>query len=153
MLQVYVAHLTLLGDSNCWISCHIFVLHQFLNTRWTLSSNPGTMWKNCYPCGFVFFYLRISNRLFVSQVDLRVLKAVAIEHSADIDAAVEFILLEVLPCLGAQQEESFSSYGAPQDNSKSPEGLELYYLFLPLIVYFQVLIIKLNLLMLPLFFQ
>ncbi|CAA7398513.1 unnamed protein product [Spirodela intermedia] len=55
------------------------------------------------------------------QVDLRVLKAVAIEHSGDVDAAVEFILLEVLPSLGVQQEESFSSVGAPQNNSKSPE--------------------------------
>ncbi|XP_010942483.1 uncharacterized protein [Elaeis guineensis] len=31
------------------------------------------------------------------QVDLRILKAVAIEHSVDVDAAVEFILSDVLP--------------------------------------------------------
>ncbi|KAK9733545.1 hypothetical protein RND81_04G074500 [Saponaria officinalis] len=34
------------------------------------------------------------------QVDIRLLKAVAIEHSKDPDSAVEYILTEVLPCTG-----------------------------------------------------
>ncbi|XP_077231472.1 uncharacterized protein LOC143864333 isoform X2 [Tasmannia lanceolata] len=44
------------------------------------------------------------------QVDVRVLKAVAIEHSKDVDAAVEFILLEVLPtlCTPLEAKQTFS---------------------------------------------
>ncbi|KAF8394460.1 hypothetical protein HHK36_020668 [Tetracentron sinense] len=38
------------------------------------------------------------------QVDLRILKAVAIEHSKDADAAVEFILLEVVPSMSRLAE-------------------------------------------------
>ncbi|XP_020108299.1 uncharacterized protein LOC109724064 isoform X2 [Ananas comosus] len=40
------------------------------------------------------------------EVDLRILKAVAIEHANDIDAAAEFILLEVIPNISASPEAS-----------------------------------------------
>eukprot|EP00262_Sarcandra_glabra_P022103 TRINITY_DN9628_c3_g1_i1.p1 TRINITY_DN9628_c3_g1~~TRINITY_DN9628_c3_g1_i1.p1 ORF type:complete len:604 (+),score=151.82 TRINITY_DN9628_c3_g1_i1:111-1922(+) len=39
------------------------------------------------------------------QIDVRMLRAVAIEHSKDVDAAVEFILFEVLPSMGNPPEE------------------------------------------------
>ncbi|KAF8387998.1 hypothetical protein HHK36_026664 [Tetracentron sinense] len=42
------------------------------------------------------------------QVDVCVLKAVAIEHSKDADSAVEFILLEVLPSMSVSQEAPHS---------------------------------------------
>ncbi|KAL5995870.1 hypothetical protein ACLOJK_025942 [Asimina triloba] len=37
-----------------------------------------------------------------SQVDVRILKAVAIEHSNDVDAAAEFVVLEVLPTISSR---------------------------------------------------
>ncbi|KAG1365440.1 hypothetical protein COCNU_12G004400 [Cocos nucifera] len=42
------------------------------------------------------------------QIDLRILKAVAIEHSNDVDAAVEFVLSEVLPCISESRETSYT---------------------------------------------
>ncbi|XP_010931961.1 uncharacterized protein [Elaeis guineensis] len=42
------------------------------------------------------------------QVDLRILKAVAIEHSKDVDAAVEFVLSEVLPCISESRDTSYT---------------------------------------------
>lgn len=42
------------------------------------------------------------------QVDLRILKAVAIEHPKDADAAAEFILSEILPSLSAPAEASYA---------------------------------------------
>ncbi|XP_043722567.1 uncharacterized protein LOC122669781 isoform X2 [Telopea speciosissima] len=46
------------------------------------------------------------------QVDIRLLKAVAIEHSKDVDAAVECILFEVLPSLPCSSE----SHHIPSDS-------------------------------------
>ena len=62
--------------------------------------------------------------LLPSQIDLRVLKAVAIEHSKDADAAIEFILSEVMPSPGVQREDSISSYLHLQNSSKSQKGLQ-----------------------------
>ncbi|XP_010907287.1 uncharacterized protein [Elaeis guineensis] len=42
------------------------------------------------------------------QIDLRILKAVAIEHPRDVDAAVEFVLSEVLPCISETKETSYT---------------------------------------------
>lgn len=42
------------------------------------------------------------------QVDLRILKAVAIEHSKDVDAAVEFVLSEVLPSFNEPTESPYT---------------------------------------------
>lgn len=46
------------------------------------------------------------------QVDSRILKAVAIEHSDDVNAAVEFILCEVLPSLSGPSEASDTVHNA-----------------------------------------
>lgn len=43
------------------------------------------------------------------QVDIRILKAVAIEHSKDVDAAVESILSEVLPTTSSSHEVFLTS--------------------------------------------
>eukprot|EP00268_Persea_americana_P014612 TRINITY_DN16532_c0_g2_i1.p1 TRINITY_DN16532_c0_g2~~TRINITY_DN16532_c0_g2_i1.p1 ORF type:complete len:577 (-),score=162.53 TRINITY_DN16532_c0_g2_i1:451-2181(-) len=43
------------------------------------------------------------------QVDVRILKAVAIEHSKDVDAAVESILSEVLPTISSSHEVLLTS--------------------------------------------
>ncbi|CAL9197352.1 unnamed protein product [Musa hybrid cultivar] len=40
------------------------------------------------------------------QIDLRILRAVAVEHSEDVDAAVEFILSDVLPIITEPAEAS-----------------------------------------------
>ncbi|KAG6506576.1 hypothetical protein ZIOFF_031900 [Zingiber officinale] len=42
------------------------------------------------------------------QIDLRILKAVALEHPNDIDAAAESILVEILPSIATSHESSFS---------------------------------------------
>uniref|UniRef100_A0A1D1XY56 CUE domain-containing protein n=1 Tax=Anthurium amnicola TaxID=1678845 RepID=A0A1D1XY56_9ARAE len=55
------------------------------------------------------------------QVDLRILKAIAIEHSTDVDAAVDFVLLEVLPHLSASQDESYIHSEVQEENFKSLE--------------------------------
>lgn len=53
------------------------------------------------------------------QVDLRILKAVAIEHYKDVHAAVEFIVSEVLPSLSGPIRESYPING-PQEPKHSP---------------------------------
>ena len=40
------------------------------------------------------------------QIDLRILRAVAVEYSEDVDAAVEFILSDVLPIITEPAEAS-----------------------------------------------
>lgn len=40
------------------------------------------------------------------QVDLRILKAVAIEHPSDVDAAAESIIVEILPSIASFHEAS-----------------------------------------------
>ncbi|KAK9724246.1 hypothetical protein RND81_05G058200 [Saponaria officinalis] len=52
------------------------------------------------------------------QVDIRLLKAVAIEHSKDPDSAVEYILTEVLPCTGDGANPPTS---AVENNGKTVE--------------------------------
>ncbi|XP_042379803.1 uncharacterized protein LOC121972187 isoform X1 [Zingiber officinale] len=42
------------------------------------------------------------------QIDLRILKAVALEHPNDIDAAAESILVEILPSIATSYESSFA---------------------------------------------
>ncbi|KAG6503088.1 hypothetical protein ZIOFF_035377 [Zingiber officinale] len=42
------------------------------------------------------------------QIDLRILKAVALEHPNDIDAAAESILVEILPSIATSHESSFA---------------------------------------------
>ena len=59
-----------------------------------------------------------------SQIDLRVLKPVAIEYREDADAAVEFIFSEVLPSLDVQKEDSLSSDFHLQNSLKSLKGLQ-----------------------------
>ncbi|XP_020269288.1 uncharacterized protein LOC109844595 [Asparagus officinalis] len=60
------------------------------------------------------------------QVDLRILKAVAIEHPKDVDAAVEFVLSEVLPSLNEQTEELYTLDGF----ERSPAEVEVQDTFL-----------------------
>lgn len=60
----------------------------------------------------------ISDRLV--QVDARLLKAVAIEHSQDADAAVEFVLSDVLPFMSQQPESSGSCYEEQLLEDSSP---------------------------------
>ncbi|XP_078445076.1 uncharacterized protein LOC144714249 isoform X2 [Wolffia australiana] len=54
-------------------------------------------------------------------IDLRVLKAVALEHCTDVDAAAEFILSEFLPTLDAQREKPNFSTGS-LSHSKPPDS-------------------------------
>ncbi|XP_058077797.1 uncharacterized protein LOC131226115 isoform X2 [Magnolia sinica] len=56
------------------------------------------------------------------QVDVRILKAVAIEHSKDVDAAVESVLLEVLPTICSPQEDLTHDY--QQDKHPSVGGVQ-----------------------------
>lgn len=54
------------------------------------------------------------------QIDVRVLKAVAIEHSKDADSAADYILMEVLPRLSQQSVSSprqTPSSGSPKYRS------------------------------------
>ena len=46
--------------------------------------------------------------LFVLQIDLRILKAVASEYSSDVDAAVEFVLSDVLPAVSEPTEAHYT---------------------------------------------
>ncbi|XP_078445171.1 uncharacterized protein LOC144714325 [Wolffia australiana] len=55
------------------------------------------------------------------QIDLRVLKAVALEHCTDVDAAAEFILSEFLPTLDAQRDKPRVSTGS-LSHSKLPDS-------------------------------
>ncbi|KAG6486644.1 hypothetical protein ZIOFF_055223 [Zingiber officinale] len=43
-----------------------------------------------------------------AEIDLRILKAVALEHPNDIDAAAESILVEILPSIATSHESSFA---------------------------------------------
>ncbi|KAG6469641.1 hypothetical protein ZIOFF_070571 [Zingiber officinale] len=46
--------------------------------------------------------------LVIGVIDLRILKAVALEHPNDIDAAAESILVEILPSIATSHESSFA---------------------------------------------
>ena len=46
--------------------------------------------------------------VFVLQVDLRILKAVASQYSSDVDAAVGFVLSDVIPAVSEPTETVFT---------------------------------------------
>lgn len=52
---------------------------------------------------FIFSEAQLNQTSF-AQVDVRILKAVAIEHSKDVTEAIEAILFEVLPAISSPQE-------------------------------------------------
>ncbi|KAK1292344.1 hypothetical protein QJS10_CPB17g01929 [Acorus calamus] len=54
-------------------------------------------------------------------IDLRILKAVAIEHYRDVDAACEFVLQEVLPLCEPQKEPDTVRYSQMNGSSSSRE--------------------------------
>lgn len=56
--------------------------------------------------------------LYVLQIDARILKAVAIEHSKDVDEAVNDILTEVLPLLTGESVTPANTTG-----NQNSEGL------------------------------
>ncbi|XP_068659425.1 intracellular protein transport protein uso1-like isoform X2 [Aristolochia californica] len=72
--------------------------------------------------GFNFVY-RSLQEVF-PQVDLRILKVVAIEHSNNVDGAVEFILSEVLPGLEKPQDEAACSPGGQEVGHISSEAAD-----------------------------
>ncbi|KAG6474240.1 hypothetical protein ZIOFF_068165 [Zingiber officinale] len=53
-------------------------------------------------------YGPVQSILKFRQIDLRILKAVALEHPNDIDDAAESILVEILPSIATSHESSFS---------------------------------------------
>ncbi|KAF8401633.1 hypothetical protein HHK36_012579 [Tetracentron sinense] len=59
------------------------------------------------------------------QVDVRILKAVSIEHSKDADAAVEFILLEVVPSMSSLPEAPCSLRDNQDVTDPSVGGVQL----------------------------
>lgn len=72
---------------------------------------------------FNLYLLRKLLFLFYSaQVDTRILKAVAIEHSKDADAAAECILSEVLPFMTRQFSAHSSSHENPYSGDPLNEG-------------------------------
>lgn len=56
----------------------------------------------CDFCGYFIFW---------QQIDARALRAVAIEHSKDADAAVEAVLLEIIPFFSERSRPSTPSTG------------------------------------------
>ncbi|URE41805.1 hypothetical protein MUK42_17635 [Musa troglodytarum] len=59
------------------------------------------------------------------QVDLRILKAAAIEHANDVDSAAEFILLDVLPSIVGSCEVSCTLQDTDETEHSSAVGLNL----------------------------
>ncbi|THU68588.1 hypothetical protein C4D60_Mb08t05460 [Musa balbisiana] len=59
------------------------------------------------------------------QVDLRILKAAAIEHANDVDSAAEFILLDVLPSIVGSCEASCTLQDIDETGHSTPVGLNL----------------------------
>lgn len=55
------------------------------------------------------------------QIDSRVLRAVAIEHSNDADAAVEAVLVEIIP-LFIERSRHTNSSGENRNLAESPKG-------------------------------
>lgn len=74
-----------------------------------------------------YFNLYLSRKIlflfYSAQVDTRILKAVAIEHSKDADAAAECILSEVLPFMTRQFPAPSSSHENPYSGDPYEGGI------------------------------